>query len=121
MINELADHYLEASKKVRAYRDATPELSVAEFDALTEAARTMRERASEINSQSIIDTFAGLADELEAITVATREAKLAIGHLEGIQKTLRVVTSMVQLGGAIAAGNPAAAFGAAKALKADLA
>jgi uncharacterized coiled-coil DUF342 family protein len=121
MINELADHYLEASKKVRAYRDSTPELSEAEFDALTEAARKMRERASEINSQSIIDTFAGLAKELDEITAATREGKEAIGHLEGIQKTLRVVTGLVQLGAALAAGNPSAAFSAAKSLKSELA
>jgi hypothetical protein len=119
----LADLFNDASQAVDDFRlaDHQPPLSADEMARLKDEAQSLENRAHHFTAESMGAILDSIQDDLENIKTVTAEAATQLGHLNDVSKAISIATSVLSLGTAIAAGNPASIVAAAEALGQTLA
>ena len=115
---ELANLFNDLSLAIDQYRlsEQDPPLSRGEMSRLKDEAQAMEDRAHYLTAEAIGATLQAIQPQLDNIKSITAQARAQLAALGDAEKVIRVATTALNLGTAIAAGNPLSIFAAAEAL-----
>jgi hypothetical protein len=114
----LADLFNSLSEALDDFRlsDTDPPLTTDQMARLKDEAQALEDRAHYFTAQAIGATLQTIQPDLQQIRNVTAAAKAQLQNLQTADKVISVATSVLSLGTAIAAGNPASIIAAANAL-----
>jgi hypothetical protein len=120
--NNLANLFYSLSQAVDDFRltDRTPPLSPTEAGRLKDESQGLDDRAHYFTAQAIGATLQSIQANLTDIKELTAEAQTQVNELDDVDKVIGIVTSVLSLGTAIAAGNVPSILAAANALDGTL-
>jgi len=115
--NRLANLFADFSNQVDIYRlalpDGTPDQQLA---SLKTQAQSLESQSQEFTADAIGATLDAIQNDLAHVREVTTQAKDQLGTLNSVEKAIAIVSSAVDLGAAIATGNPGGILGATEAL-----
>lgn len=115
--NALAEQFYAASTALDKFRlSFDPPLPLPQRKRLKDEADALESRAQYFTAEAIGATLASIQSDLARIDSTTNDAVQQLKHLEDVQKGIAIATSLLTLGTAIAAGNPATIIAAAQGL-----
>ena len=116
--NNLANSFYQLSQAVDSFRFATrnPPLSAIQAGQLKDESQALDNRAHYFTAQAIGATLQSIQANLANIKTLTAQAQQQVQNLNDVDKVLKIVTSALTLGTAIAAGNVPSILSAANAL-----
>ena len=116
--NALANAFYDFSDAVDDYRFSfDPPLKPADMARLKDESQALQDRAHYFTAQAIGATLKTIQTDLGKIKAVTAQAQQQLKNLINVSKGIKVATSVLSLGTAIAAGNPATILAAAQALE----
>ena len=121
---QLADHFNGLSQALDDYR-LGPNLPAStpddQLEQLKDRAQALEDCAHFFTAQAIGATLQSIQPDLANIKAVTAQAKTQLGALNDASKAISIAISAVNLGTALAAGNPASILTASQALAQTLA
>jgi len=113
-IREVRDELLDSIDKLNGILiDKGDELTSEEISEIVRAVRQLSNGVVELVARSIKGTAVQLKDAVSGLKKATKNANDALDTLDNIRSVIKVATSLVNLGLAVASGNPGAIIKAA--------
>jgi len=111
---KMADLFNDLSQALDDYRlaDHVPPLSTDQLARLKDEAQALEDRAYYFTAEAIGTTLQSIQSDLDNIEAVTAKAKTQVGVLDDVSKIISIATSALNLGTAIAAGNPASILAA---------
>lgn len=115
--NHLAGLFAECSQAVDDYRlSVVPAPSREDMARLKDEAQALDDRAHYFTAEAIGATLAAIQPDLDRIKIVTGQAVEQLQHLNSVAEGIQLATSVLSLGVAIAAGDPATIAAATVAL-----
>lgn len=116
--NNLADSFYALSQAVDDFRFTArnPPLSPIQSGQLKDESQALEDRAHYFTAQAIGATLQGIQGDLANIKTLTAQAQQQVQVLNDVDKVIKIVTSALTLGTAIAAGNIPTILSSAQAL-----
>ena len=87
-------------------RDKGDDLTAVEIKEINKATRRLNNAITELNAKAIEGTVKELNRAVDGVRKATINANDALDTIQNIRDAIKIVTALVGLGTAIAAGNP---------------
>lgn len=116
--NNLANSFYALSQSVDSFRFATrtPPLTAIQAEQLQKQSQALDDQAHSFTAQAIGATLQAIQGDLANIKTLTAHAQQQVQKLDDVDKVIKIVTSVLNLGTAIAAGNVADVLSSAQAL-----
>ena len=120
--NNLANGFYALSQATDDFRFAArnPPLTDAQAALLKDESQALDDRAHYFTAEAIGATLQIIQEDLSNIKVLTAQAKQQVQNLNDVDKVIKIVTSALSLGTAIAAGNVPSILSAAQALEGEV-
>ena len=105
--NNLANIFFSLSQALDSFRFAprNPPLTPTQAARLKDESQALDDRAHHFTAEAIGATLQAIQGDLASIKTLTAQAKQQVQKLNDVDKVIKVVTSALSLGTAIAAGN----------------
>lgn len=105
--NNLANIFFSLSQAVDTFRFAprTPPLTSTQAARLKDESQALDDRAHHFTAEAIGATLQTIQGDLANIKTLTAQAKQQVQNLNDVDKVIKIVTSALSVGTAIAAGN----------------
>lgn len=116
--NNLANSFYALSQAVDNFRFATKNSPLTDIQAgqLKDESQALDNRAHYFTAQAIGATLQAIQSDLANIKTLTAQAQQQVQNLNDVDKVIKIATSVLSLGAAIAAGNVACILSNAEAL-----